>query len=121
MAQARGVKPSELLEVLPSIPAPPAPDAELENRLRARFNPPAGFRMPDTAAELEEAGEVGPDFGGFWDGPTFEGEKWKVTSHWSVEQGVTFYVDGDRNEAIRAVEAGKITAALAEVAAMVSA
>jgi hypothetical protein len=38
-----------------------------------------------------------------------------------VEQGVTFYVDGDRNEAIRAVEAGKITAALAEVAAMVSA
>jgi hypothetical protein len=101
MAESRGMTATELLE----------------NLLRARFNPPAGFRMPHTAAELEEV-RGGPDFGGFWNGPVFEGENWKVTSHCSVDQGVTFYIDSDSDEAIPASEALKIATALQAVADM---
>lgn len=87
-ASAQGVAASDLLASLPM--------------------PPAGFRLCP--------GDGTP--GGDWDGPTFEGKGWKVTSHWNAEEGVTFYVDGDGNNAIRGAEAGKIAAALAEVAAL---
>lgn len=92
IAAVQGVAPSELLAGLPT--------------------PPDGFRLCASSEELP---------GGDWDGPKFEGAGWKVTSHWTAREGVTFYVDGDRDNAIPAVEAGKIAAALAEVAALASA
>jgi hypothetical protein len=52
---------------------------------------------------------------------TFEGKGWKVTSHWTTEEGMTFYVDGSRDNAIQGAEVGKIAAALAEVSAQASA
>ncbi|WAH99288.1 hypothetical protein [Arthrobacter sp. MMS18-M83] len=88
MAEARGVKPSELL-------------------------PPAGFSVD--ASSMEDWAD------GHWSGPEFEGNGWKVTSHWSAEEGVTFYVDGDGDNAISGAEASKIAAALAEVSAIVTA
>ena len=86
----QGITPSELLATLPTAPA--------------------GFTM-------DEPGFMSGD-DRTWSGPVFEGPKWKVTSHWTIEEGVTFYVDGDGDNAIRGVEAGKIAAALAEVARM---
>lgn len=70
--------------------------------------PPAGFTL-DTSSTADYL---------TWSGPAFEGNGWKVTSHWTADEGVTFYVDGDGDNAIPAVEAGKIAAALAEVAAL---
>ena len=95
--------------------------ASLETRLRAKFNPPAGFRMSYSTADFHEVGIHDADeHGGFWDGPVVQGEQWKVTSHWSAEQGITFYVDGDGDNAIPASEALKIAGALQEVAIMAS-
>lgn len=74
--------------------------------------PPAGFTLDASSGEAWEG-----DYQ-TWSGPTFEGNGWKVTSDWSIEDGVTFYVDGDGDNAIRGSDAGKIAAALAEVAAL---
>lgn len=92
MAETRGIKASELLEELGPIPMPPA---------GCTLNP-----------ACDPSDYIG------WDGPKFEGNGWKITSHWSIEEGVMFYVDGDGDNAIRGAEAGKIAAALAEVAAL---
>jgi hypothetical protein len=64
---------------------------------------------------MDEPGFMAGDYR-TWSGPKVEGKGWKVTSHWTVEEGVTFYVDGDGDNAIKGTEAGKIAAALAEVA-----
>lgn len=88
MADAQGVNPSDLLSTLTT--------------------PPAGFAKDSSSTE---------DWLTF-SGPTFEGNGWNVTSHWTLEEGVTFYVDGDGDNAIKGAEAGKIAAALAEVAAL---
>lgn len=78
--------------------------------------------MPYGTAELNE---VGVDdiygHGGFWEGPVFEGGQWKVSTHWTAEQGLTFSVEGDVDNAIAAGEAPKVAAALANVAAMAAA
>lgn len=90
-ATAQGKTPSEFLSML--------------------ITPPAGFTQDPSSAD---------DWATF-SGPKFEGNGWKVTSHWTLEEGVTFYVDGDGDNAIRGEEAGKIAAALADVAALASA
>ncbi len=41
-----------------------------------------------------------------WIGPVFTGKGWKVTTNWTEETGVTFYVDGDGDNAIPGAEAG---------------
>ncbi|MEV4987674.1 hypothetical protein [Pseudarthrobacter sp. LMD1-1-1.1] len=90
-AIARGMQPSEYLAELGPVPMPPA-----------------GFTL-DPSSDGDYA---------LWSGPTFEGKGWKVTTDWTVSEGVTFYVDGDGDNAIQGAEAAKIAAALAEVAAL---
>lgn len=90
-AAARGIQPSEYLAELGPIPMPPA-----------------GFSLKESSTEEWP----------MWSGPTFEGKGWKVTTDWTVSEGVTFYVDGDSDNAIQGAEAAKIAAALAEVAAL---
>lgn len=90
-AAVRGMQPSDYLAELGPVPMPPA-----------------GFSLDESSTEELP----------IWSGPTFEGNGWKVTTDWTVNEGVTFYVDGNGDNAIPAVEAGKIAAALAEVAAL---
>jgi hypothetical protein len=91
VAEAQGVTPSALLAKVTT--------------------PPAGFTKDPSSTD---------DWLTF-SGPKFEGNGWKVTSHWTLEDGVTFYVDGDGDNAIKGEEAGKIAAALAEVAHLAAA
>ncbi|WPU08077.1 hypothetical protein [Pseudarthrobacter oxydans] len=72
--------------------------------------PPAGFTVDESS--------FGDFIAGYWTGPAFQGNQWKVTSFWTAEDGVTFYVDGDGDNAIPGAEAGKIAAALAAVSAL---
>jgi hypothetical protein len=58
------------------------------------------------------------EHGGFWEGSVFEAEQWKISTHWTAEQGLTFSVEGDVDNAIAAGEAPKVAAALADLAAM---
>ncbi|WP_432244796.1 hypothetical protein ACRB8A_12390 [Arthrobacter sp. G.S.26] len=118
-AAAQGKDPSEFLAELLTAGAYPAPEtltddqvAALESRLRSQFKPPAGFRLSYSPLDIND------QIGGMWDGPVFTGNQWKVTSHWGVDEGITFYVDGDRDNAIPATEAGKIAEALAQIFAM---
>jgi len=90
-AAARGVQPSEYLAELGPIPMPPA-----------------HFNLDESSTEELPV----------WSGPTFEGKGWKVTTDWTINEGVTFYVDGDSDNAIQCAEAGKIAAALVVVAAL---
>ncbi|MET4588847.1 hypothetical protein [Arthrobacter sp. 754] len=78
-------------------------------RLIEFTTPPAGFTKDSSSTE---------DWATF-SGPTFEGDGWKVTSHWTLEDGVTFYVDGDGDNALKGAEAGKIAEALAQIAALI--
>lgn len=91
LAAAQGKTPSEFL-------------AEL-----MAATPPAGFvQQPDA---------LQPDImSDYYDGPTFKGEGWSITTHWAADGGLSFYVDELNGNAIPAAEAPKITAALAEVA-----
>lgn len=75
---------------------------------------PAGFTLDESS--LSQGYESG-----LWDGPTFEGNGWKITSQWTADEGMTFWVDGSGDNAIQGAEAGKIAAALAELSAMVAA
>lgn len=90
-AADQGVEPSELLATLPT--------------------PPAGF--------VQQADALQPDIlSDFFDGPTFQGDGWRITTHWEAEAGVSFYVDEINGNAVPVAQAGKIAAVLAEVAAM---
>lgn len=73
---------------------------------------PAGFTLDESS--LSEGYESG-----LWDGPTFEGNGWRIMSQWTADEGVTFWVDGSGDNAIQGVEAGKIAAALAEISALI--
>lgn len=73
---------------------------------------PAGFTLDESS--LSEGYESG-----LWDGPTFEGNGWRIMSQWTADDGVTFWVDGSGDNAIKGVEAGKIAAALAELSALI--
>lgn len=88
-ATAQGKTPSEFLSILTT--------------------PPAGFTQDPSNND---------DWATF-SGPKFEGAGWKVTSHWTLEDGVTFYVDGDGDNALKGAEAGKIAEALAQIAALI--
>lgn len=96
MAAARGMTATELLEELMAA------------------MPPAGFvQQPDA---------LQPDImSDYYDGPTFKGEGWSITTHWAAGAGISFYVDELNGNAIPAAEAGKLAAALSEVAALATA
>lgn len=96
MAAARGITATELLEELMAA------------------MPPAGFVQQPDALQPDIMSE-------YYDGPTFKGEGWSITTHWAAGAGISFYVDELNGNAIPAAEAGKITAALADVAALASA
>lgn len=83
--------------------------ADLEIRLRARLNsqPPAGFHLAFTAAEFDELSE-GPGFGGYWDGPTFSGDQWRIDTYWDEASGVSFHVEVSGRESIPVSESGTI-------------
>lgn len=70
--------------------------------------PPAGYELDEDS--------VGRDGQGVWEGPDVKGEGWLIMSQWTLEHGLTFWVDGDGDNAIPASEAVKLSAALAEVA-----
>lgn len=91
-AEAQGVQPSEYLDAL--------------------MTPPAGFVQQEDALQPQV-------LSGIWYGPDFEGKGWKITTQWTAEEGATFYLDGAGGDSpISSAEAGKIAAALAEVAAL---
>lgn len=96
MAAARGMTATELLEELMA------------------SMPPAGFVQQPDALQPDIMSE-------YYDGPAFKGEGWSITTHWAAGAGISFYVDELNGNAIPAAEAGKITAALADVAALASA
>ncbi|MDQ0824303.1 hypothetical protein QFZ60_000476 [Arthrobacter sp. B2I5] len=85
--------------------------AEAQGKTIVDLMPPNGFTLDKST--------FGDYIAGYWDGPSFQGDGWKVTSQWTAEHGVTFYVDGNRDNAIQGAEAGKIAAALAEVSALI--
>ncbi|MEW1986535.1 hypothetical protein [Pseudarthrobacter oxydans] len=87
-AQAQGIQPSEYLERL--------------------MTPPAGFVQQEDAIQAGKLSNM-------YSGPTFEGDSWKITTYWEALEGLTFYLDGPKGNAISGTEAGKISAALAEV------
>lgn len=93
--------------------------AELESRYRAQFNPPAGFRLSLTPWDIREL-ELDPTNCGDWQGPSFDGQGWKVTTQWTLESGVTFNVDGDGGDALSVGEAVRVAEALRSVAALVN-
>lgn len=114
MADRLGMKPSELLKDLERrFGERWFEAAEATNPMPSELLPPEGFRLDPMS--FEECQEF------MAKGPTFEGDGWEVTSYWTSEEGVTFYVDGDGDNAIPGAEAGKIAAALAEVSRLVSA
>ncbi len=90
-ALAKGMHPAEYLAELGPIP-----------------RPPAGFSLDESSTEELP----------IYSGPTFEGNGWKITTDWTINDGVTFYVDGDGDNAIQGAEAGKIAAAMVEVATL---
>lgn len=62
---------------------------------------------------------VGNDGEGVWIGPDIKGQGWSIMSQWTRENGLTFWVDGYNTNPIPASEAGKLSAALAELAALI--
>lgn len=91
-AQAQGIQPSEYLERL--------------------MTPPAGFLQQEDALQAGKLSNM-------YSGPTFDGDGWKITTYWEALEGLTFYLDGRQGNAIPGAEAGSISAALAEVAALI--
>jgi hypothetical protein len=85
--------------------------AEAQGKKITDLLPPEGFTLDKST--------FGDYIVGCWAGPSFEGNGWKITTHWTAEEGVTFYLDGSGDNAISGAEAGKITAALAEVSALI--
>lgn len=65
---------------------------EIESQYRARFNPPAGFRLVGDSNDLRELLED-PDYSGVWDGPENSGNGWVVSVAWSNSEGLLFYGD----------------------------
>lgn len=95
--------------------------AEIEARLRERMRrndiptAPEGFKLSLTEWDIQGFQED-PDYCGDWQGPALEGGSWRVQTFWTPETGVTFYVDGDRDNAIPQSQAAGIAEALARVA-----
>lgn len=73
--------------------------------------PPLEFNLELDESDIQEF-LTDLDFIGNWVGPEVKGPGWRITSYWSPESGVAFYVDGDRGNGIPAFEASSIAATL---------
>ncbi|WP_207346420.1 hypothetical protein [Arthrobacter sp. E3] len=65
---------------------------ELESRYRARFNPPAGYKLSMTDWDTREL-HLDAEYSGEWQDPTQRGATWLITSHWTNQGGLKFYAD----------------------------